>query len=157
MQAQETRQTGPEERAEGQQDRNTRMINKYVALTMEKRKIQARERVINQELATLEDLVKDIMGQNGWSSVSTEDGVVFIRREVFARLRKDEEGSYESAYQALREAGLEYMVKDTVNTQTLTAYVREQEDCEEPLPQTAEPWILKEELFRARVRAPAKR
>ena len=122
---------------------------------MEKRQLQAREKIINEELEKLEEVVKDIFIESGWTSVATAQGTVYIHRDVAARLRKDEGGGYDEAHQALEDSGLGYMVKGTVNTSSLGAYVREREKCEEEIPPEAAKWIIKVELFRARVRAPA--
>ena len=140
---------------ENTETRRTRILNRYVVLTMEKRALQAREKIINEELEKLEEVVKDIFIESGWTSVATTKGTVYIHRDVVARLRKDEDGGFDQAHQALEDCGLGYMVKGNVNTSSLGAYVREREKCKEEIPLEAAQWIIKTELFRARVRAPA--
>jgi hypothetical protein len=140
---------------ENTETRRTRILNRYVVLTMEKRALQAREKIINEELEKLEEVVKDIFIESGWTSVATTKGTVYIHRDVVARLRKDEDGGFDQAHQALEDCGLGYMVKGNVNTSSLGAYVREREKYKEEIPLEAAQWIIKTELFRARVRAPA--
>ena len=132
---------------------DSEILNRYASLTMEKRALQAREKIVTQDLATLEERVTDIFAENGWSSVATAGGTVYLHREVFARLAKDEEGGYDEAHSALNACGLGYMVKGTVNSQSLRAYVREREEYGEEIPPEAARWIIKTEMFRARVKA----
>ncbi len=146
---------GESHEAENTETRRTKTLNRYVALTMEKRALQAREKIINEELEKLEEVVKDIFIESGWTSVATTQGTVYIHRDVVARLRKDADGGFDQAHQALENCGLGYMVKGNVNTSSLGAYVREREKYEEEIPPEAAQWIIKTELFRARVRAPA--
>jgi pyrroloquinoline quinone (PQQ) biosynthesis protein C len=47
------------------------------------------------------------------------------------------------------------MVKGNVNTQSLRAYVREREEYKEEIPPEAARWIIKTEMYRARVKAKA--
>ena len=143
----------PENEKPGNTDSD--IMNRYAARTMEKRKLQAREKIVNQELEELERRVTDIFAENGWTSVATEGGTVYLHREVFARLAKDERGGYDEAHRALEASGLGYMVKGSVNTQSLRAYVREREEYEEEIPPEAARWIIKTEMFRARVKAKA--
>ena len=134
---------------------DSEILNRYAARTMEKRRLQAREKIVTQELEELERRVTDIFAENGWSSVATEGGTVYLHREVFARLAKDEEGGYDGAHRALEASGLGYMVKGNVNTQSLRAYVREREEYKEEIPPEAARWIIKTEMYRARVKAKA--
>ena len=138
---------------------STQKVRDHVVLTMRKREIEAELRKIKAELELSESELAIYFAQEGVQSIKIDEGTAYLKRELYARLKPDTNGTYEEAHEALRSHGLEYMVKATVNLSTLKAYVREQErkrDDAEPdeklLPDGLEQYITVTEAFRVLVK-----
>lgn len=83
-----------------------------------------------QELASAKEALLDIFQRNGLQSTSTKTYTLSISRQIFATLRNKEVG-----IRILKKHGLDWLVQDTVNNQTLSAWVREQCPDETSLPE----------------------
>jgi len=113
----------------------------------ERRKLDAEVNALKAELAILEERLVEEFGQAGIQNIKTSAGqTVYLNREVFAKLVGDQK----KAYTALRRAGLGDFIKDTVNAQTLRAWVKEMD---EVLPKGLQPYIDITEVFRMRMRS----
>ena len=123
------------------------LVSEFVDLTKQRRDLEAQVNVLKTELAAREERLVEEFGQAGIQNVKTATGqTVSLRREVYAKLVGDQKKSYT----ALRRAGLGDFIKEGVNTQTLSAYVRE---LEEVLPKGLQPYIDVTEVFRMRMRS----
>ena len=99
------------------------------------------------EIAALDEKLVEQFAQAGIQNVKTAAGqTVYLNREVFAKLI----GDHKKALTAFRRAGLADFVKETVNSQTLRAYVREMD---EVLPKGLQPYVDITEVFRMRMRS----
>ena len=123
------------------------LVSEYASLTTEKRKAEAEVDKLKAQLGDLEEKLVNSFAEAGIQNVKTATGqTVYLNREVFAKLV----GDPAKARTALRRAGLGDFIKETVNSQTLRAYVRE---VEEVLPKGLQPYIDVTEVFRMRMRS----
>ena len=122
------------------------LVSEYASLTTEKRKAEAEVDKLKAQLGDLEEKLVNSFAEAGIQNVKTATGeTVYLNREVFAKLT----GDPEKAHAAFRQEGLGDFVKESVNSQTLRAYVRE---VEEVLPKGLQPFIDVTEVFRMRMR-----
>jgi len=123
------------------------IVAEYADKMAERRKLDAEVNALKTELAILEERLVEEFGQAGIQNIKTSAGqTVYLNREVFAKLVGDQK----KAYTALRRAGLGDFIKDTVNAQTLRAWVKEMD---EVLPKGLQPYIDITEVFRMRMRS----
>ena len=123
------------------------LVSEYAALTEERRKLEAEVKRMAADLAAREEVLLEEYAQYGIQNIKTTAGqTVYLNREIFAKLV----GDHEEALDAFRTAGLGDFVKETVNAQTLRAYVREMD---EELPEGLQPYIDITEVFRMRMRS----
>jgi len=123
------------------------LVSQYANLTIKRRDLEAEANRLKTELLAIEEKLVEEFSQAGVQNVKTTAGqTVYLNREVFAKLVGDQK----KAYTALRRAGLGDFVKETVNAQTLRAYVRE---VDEVLPKGLQPYIDITEVYRMRMRS----
>ena len=131
---------------------DTKKIKEYIQLHTEKRSAEARLKVIKDNIAVLEPMVSDILTEEGVQNVKIDNSMAYLHKELFASLVRDDDNSHEAAHQALKDNGLDSMVKEGVNAQTLKAYVTELDKAEEPVPEGLAPYLKISEVYRVRVR-----
>ena len=86
-------------------------------------------------MGALEKQAIDRFMEMGARSIKTTGGqTVYLQNEVYASLISDKE----RAHEVLRSHGLDYMIKDSVNGNTLSSWVREQEKEDIPIPPEVE-------------------
>ena len=123
------------------------LVAEFVELTAERRKLEGKVRQLATELAAREERLVEEFARAGIQNIKTKTGqTVSLRREIFAKLT----GDLKKSHTALRRAGLGDFIKEGVNTQTLSAYVRE---LEEVLPKGLQPYINVTEVYRMRMRS----
>lgn len=121
-----------------------------------KRLIAAKDsdiKALKEELAPLEAALLDDFAEDGLQSVKITDGnrkvTVFLKRD----LRATNLVSPEATAEACRAAGLGHMVGARVNANTLSAYIRDLERAEAPLPDAFDGIVGTLEQFSVGVRA----
>lgn len=97
-------------------------------------------------------LVERFAANNIQNQKLTTGETVFVRRDTYVSLVTDEDGEHGEAHDALRRSGLDYLVKNNVNSLTLSAWYREKVKQEEEIPQDLLPYLNISEIFRVRVR-----
>lgn len=107
-------------------------MRRYVALTQRKRAAEGEVDELKRELARLESKLLEDFERAGVDSMRIDGMTVYPHRQLFANAR---DGDKERAVEALRACGLDDYVKEQFNTQSLSAYVRELDELEEPLPE----------------------
>ena len=123
------------------------LVAEFADLTEQRRKLEAEVKKLATDLAAREERLVEEFGQAGIQNIKTAAGqTVYLNREVFAKLI----GDHKKALTAFRRAGLADFVKETVNAQTLRAYVREMD---EVLPKGLQPYVDITEVFRMRMRS----
>lgn len=130
------------------------ILQEYATKTLRKRALDEEVKELNRELENLEALALDELRDRGEQSVKLASGAsVFLSKDIWASLIDDDNGSKEGAQRALKRAKLGYLVKPNVNTQSLSAYVRERYNNDLALPKSVVPWVKVTENPRVRVRA----
>ena len=123
------------------------LVAEYAQKTEQRRKLDSESKRLATEIAALDERLVEAFAQAGIQNIKTKNGqTVYLNREVFAKLI----GDHKKALTAFRRAGLADFVKETVNAQTLRAYVREMD---EVLPKGLLPYIDITEVFRMRMRS----
>ena len=123
------------------------LVAEYAQKTEQRRKMEAEVKRLATDLAALDEKLVEAFAQAGIQNIKTAAGqTVYLNREVFAKLI----GDHKKALTAFRRAGLADFVKETVNANTLRAYVREMD---EVLPRGLQPYVDITEVFRMRMRS----
>ena len=129
-----------------------RDIARYAQLKDSKRVLEAEIDKLKDELRAMELRILDHFADEGIQSLKIDTGfTVYLRGQWWAR---PTDGDYPRACAALEAAGLGAMVHETVNIQTLSAYVREvkKEDISADLPSTLDGAIDITQQFNVLVR-----
>ena len=106
-------------------DMRIHLIHEFVELTQRKRALEAKLKEVNHELGETEKQALEFLTDNGLKSVKVDDGTVTHTMRVRARINP---ATAEEAHKRMREIGLGDMVKPTVNAQTLSAWIRENDN-----------------------------
>ena len=123
------------------------LVTEYAALTEQRRKLEAEAKRLATDLAAREEVLVNEFEKAGIQNIKTQTGqTVYLNREIFAKLTGDQK----KAHTAFRRAGLGEFVKESVNAQTLRAYIREMD---EVLPEGLQPYIDVTEVYRMRMRS----
>ena len=123
------------------------LVTEYADLTEQRRKLEAEVKRLATDLAAREEVLVEEFAKAGIQNIKTQTGqTVYLNREIFAKLV----GDHKKALTAFRRAGLGDFVKESVNANTLRAYVREMD---EVLPKGLQPYIDVTEVYRMRMRS----
>lgn len=126
------------------------IFQQIVERTRRKNELEKELDRVKLDLDALEKQAVDRFMEMGLSSIKTKEGqTVHLQKELFASLISDKE----QAHAVLRRHGLEYMVKDNVNGQTLSSWVREQEKEEIPIHPEVEAVLNVKRRLRVRVKS----
>ena len=129
------------------------LVNRMIELQRKKRERKDEEDRDNAEMKRIEPIISQQFAARQIQQQKNTDGVtVFLQREIWASLVKDENGELEDAHQALRDNGLAWLVNDNVNGQKLSAWVREQERQETEIPKELLPFLKISKPYRVKVR-----
>jgi len=123
------------------------LVAEYAQKTEQRRQLDAESKRLATEIAALDEQLVEQFAQAGIQNIKTKTGqTVYLNREVFAKLI----GDHKKALTAFRRAGLADFIKETVNANTLRAYVREMD---EVLPRGLQPYVDITEVYRMRMRS----
>jgi hypothetical protein len=101
------------------------LVNRFIELEEMRKSREGEIDEIKKEVAELEPQIMERFENAGMQSMKSKQGtVIYIRRDLWAGAK---EGAEVLLLEALKSVGLGDMVKEKVNTQTLSAYIREQE------------------------------
>jgi hypothetical protein len=136
---------------------NNRDLARYVALVEKKRKHEDDIKDLNEKIAALETTLITNMQKGGLTKLSINGSTCWLDRKVWAGA---DNGNMPLLAAALKEVGLDDYVKEGVNAQTLSAWVREfdpdgtlsPEEIKAALPAPVQPTIRISEVFNLRVR-----
>lgn len=134
-------------RKEGEKIPFAAVLAQFVDYSKEKRSLEKRLAVVKAEMETLEGIVLREFESLGVSSMKCGDTTVHLRRQIWARAKG---GDKEAVCSVLQELGMGDMVSETFNTNTLSAWVREQEREEKPIPDALQDVIEITEEFSVR-------
>lgn len=101
------------------------LVNRFIELEEMRKSREGEIDEIKKEVAELEPQIMERFENAGMQSMKSKQGtVIYVRRDLWAGAK---EGADVLLLEALKSVGLGDMVKEKVNTQTLSAYIREQE------------------------------
>ena len=130
---------------------NTENLRRYVHLKDQISKVDTDLSELKKQAGELEQELLDELSDDGINKITVDGRTVYMRRELWARKEQGVEG-YEVA-QAVMKAGLDEYVQPKVNMQSLSAFVRDLDRAEEPLPYELEGVVRVDEVFRLGVRS----
>lgn len=107
---------------------------------------------VTREEAALSETLVDQFADAGVQNVKTPQGTLYLHRSVSASLAVPEGMTPEQVFMTLQAHGLGWLVKETVNPQTLSAWVRERDKAGEPLPEGLAEIVRPFEKYTVRVR-----
>lgn len=129
---------------------NTQVIDRWRAAKDAKESAESVLEERKRELADAEQNALDEFERAGISQVKANGRTTFLRRDVYASVK---EGRKPDVVRALRNLGLGDLVGESVNAQSLSAHVREQEKLGNALPPELAEHVTVSEVFRVRERA----
>ncbi|HNR80481.1 MAG TPA: hypothetical protein PKG85_09535 [Mesotoga infera] len=101
---------------------NMTRIKKYVDLHARKTKLEAELASVKEKLTELEPLILEQFEKAGIQNMKVGDWKPYVHSQIWASVDK----SNPRAMEILKANGLADLVSETVNSQSLSAYVREQ-------------------------------
>ena len=129
------------------------LTNRMIELHREKLDLKTRSENNSAEIKLLEPVIAtQFAAQQIQQQKNMTGELVYLQRDLWTSLVQDETGSVEEAHQALRDHGLAWLVKDNVNGQTLSAWVREQEKQETEIPEDLLPFLKISKAYKVKVR-----
>lgn len=122
-------------------------LDRYVALDVQRRLLEEHLDAVKAEQKRLEATILEDWANRTIHSVKLADMTVYMQRQVWAKLTDPK-----PAVAAFRRKGLGDLVMVTINSQTLSAWAREFDKEEQPLPKWAEKHVTLSEVFSLRTR-----
>ena len=129
------------------------VVARAVELRRENRDLKARMEQNTAELNRLDPVIAEQFAKRQIKSQKRTTGeTIYLERNLYASLVRDDDGEHAGAHAAMREHGLEWLVKDKVDSGSLSAWVREQERQETEIPQGLLPFLKISEVYKVKVR-----
>lgn len=101
------------------------LVNEFIELDEQRKGKEGEIDKIKERMTELEPQIMERFENAGIQSMKSKQGtVIYIRRDLWSGAK---DGADVLLLEALKSVGLGDMVKEKVNTSTLSAYVREQE------------------------------
>ncbi|MFL6546812.1 MAG: hypothetical protein ACJ8LM_16740 [Candidatus Udaeobacter sp.] len=102
------------------------LARKFALLDLEKKRLQDALSRVQRELESVEGDLLEAFADEGMKKIELADigRVVHVHKQMWARAA---DGNKEALHAALRRYGLDDLIIETVNTSTLSSYVREQQ------------------------------
>lgn len=125
---------------------DTDALHEFVQVEKDRRELEAKLKSLKARKARLEEQLLTQFEQEGVQNMRVDGMTVFVHRQTWA----NHAGNPAALVEAMRAAGMDEMVKTSVNTQTLSAWVRELESIEEEVPASIAPHISVSEKFSLR-------
>lgn len=104
---------------------------------------------LKKQIQPYEEQLLQMFAENGVNNIKIHGKTIYIHRQLWAR---PVDGDYERACKILREIGLDEYVKETVNVNNISAYVREQDEMGSELPSSFYDAFRVDEVYKVRSR-----
>ena len=127
----------------------TEELKRFVALEERRRQLETEIDTVKAEAAQLEELLLPEFERNGLEKVSIDGCTVYLERKLWAKAK---DGDKAAVCKVLKRARLGDFVEETFNTNSLSAYVRELDREEKPLPPSLREVLEISEVFKLRTR-----
>ena len=108
---------------------NPDKLKKYIQLNDEIKELKQRQIELTLSKDELQDEIFTEMEESGISNMKMDGRTIYLHKQTWVRANDKTEAC---AY--MKEHGLEDYVKEDFNTNSLSAYYREMEKSDEPLP-----------------------
>ncbi len=129
------------------------LVGRAIELRRENRDLKEKMEANTAELQRMDPVIVEQFAKRQITSQKRTTGeTIRIEESVYASLVRDEDGEHNGAHQALREEGLEWLVKDKVESNSLSAWVREQRKLETEIPEGLLPFLKVSKVYRVKVR-----
>ena len=129
------------------------IVERAIELHRETRELESRAKENRAELQRLDPVIIEQFGANQIQQQKMRSGeTIYPEKSVYTSLIQDDNGEHTGAHQALLENGLEWLVKDKVDSSSLSAWVREQRRLETEIPEGLLPFLKISEVYRVKVR-----
>ena len=129
------------------------MVERNIELRRDNRDLKDRTDRNNAELAQLDKVIIEQFAARRIQKQTMDTGeTMYVQKSVYASLVRDEDGEHDGAHKALRDNGLEWLVEDNVNSNSLSGWVREQRKQESEIPEGMLPFLNISEVYRLKVR-----
>lgn len=123
------------------------LLKEFIGLEQQKDELEARLKRVTSRLKQLEQPLLDWFGQLGLQRVTIDDRTAYVHRQLWASAK---DGDTQGVCDALKDCQLADLVRERFNTNTLSAYVREQDRAGEPLPSALAAVLTVSEVFSLR-------
>ena len=124
-------------------------VRNWLEHERQKRDLDEQLKALKAKLKTLEDAALEYLAEEGITSVKMNGSTVYMSTSTYASLSDDKD----AAMVALKEHGIGDLVKESVNSNSLASWVREQRETEEGIPEALEPHVTISEVTRLRMRS----
>lgn len=132
---------------------NSQKLEQFIQLNEQKKQLEAELEKVKDTIAELQTILLDQFGDNGMSKISLNGSTVFLKRQLWASAK---DGDYKRACQALIDSGLDHLVNTRFDTNSLSSFVREQDELGIELPTLLKDTIKVTEKFSLQVRKSSK-
>jgi hypothetical protein len=123
-------------------------VKEFLQLTLRKRELEEQIKEIDGRLNELQEQSLTLFEREGISSLRLDGHTVYLHRQVWASV----DASNPYALAELKRNGLGDLVKPTVNGQTLSAWVRERQEEDKPIPPVLAQYLKISEKYGLRAR-----
>lgn len=125
-------------------------VREYARLRSLQQQHQAAADEVQGVADALEQSLLEGFAEAGVQSMSVDGRTVYLERKLWARVEPG--ASRDQVIEGLRRAGLDHFVQDGYNSNTVSAWLRELESSEEPIPPALEGVLGSTEVYRIRTR-----
>ncbi len=125
-------------------------LRTYAKLDKERRTLNARLKKLDTLIEETSHAVLDHFQKIGIDRVTVDGVTIYVRRQLWAG--REDGVTVDEACTALKDAGLPEYAHERVNTQSLSAFVRELDAAGKPLPAELQGVIKVSEVFKVQTR-----
>ena len=101
---------------------NTALLMEFVEKTIKRKALEAEAKALGVDLARIEPILREEFAADGMQRATMQGHTIYLHRSIVANVAA---GCMQLVCEALPKIGGADLVKETVNAQTLAAFVRE--------------------------------
>lgn len=110
---------------------NTEMLQQFLTMTLEKRKHEQEAKALASKIAVIEPLIIEEFAADGMQRTTLQGHTVYLNRQMLSSVVS---GEMPAVCLGLEAVGAGDLVKESVNSATLSAWVRERERDADDMP-----------------------
>ena len=129
---------------------DSRAIKTYAKLDNERRALEDKLKKVKAKIEAAEPRVMDFFQKMGLDRLTVSGVTVYVQRQLWAG--REDDVTHEQAAAALKKAKLGEYAAPRVNTQSLSAYLRELDEAGTEMPKALKGIIKVSEVFKVRTR-----